>query len=52
MDITKVAAEKRAKLAGVSGLLADMVREGRLSPRQFLAAQERVYRAYVAASED
>jgi hypothetical protein len=50
MDLTRIAERYRGEMVEVFAKLADMVRENRLTSRQFLAAQRRVFQAYVAAS--
>ena len=50
MNLDMILPEYRAELTGALRLLADEVREGTLSPKQFLAAQARLYGTYLAAS--
>ena len=51
MDIELISEGYRAEMTGAFGRLAEMVREGRLSPGGFMRAQVRVYESYKAASD-
>lgn len=46
MDIKLIDKTLRDEMVGAFERLAKMVREGKLSPAQFMAAQERVYHSY------
>jgi hypothetical protein len=50
MNIEMILPRFRDEMTGALGLLADRVRSGEMSPKEFLAAQARIYGAYLAAS--
>ena len=51
LDLTRVAKRYHGELAGAMERLAGLLWADKLTIKQFLAAQERTYRAYVLASK-
>jgi hypothetical protein len=50
MNIEMILPRYRGEMTGALAILADRVRAGEMSPKEFLAAQARIYGAYLAAS--
>jgi hypothetical protein len=50
MNIKMILPRYRAELTGALALLADKVRSGEMSPKEFLVAQAKLYGCYLAVS--